>query len=231
MADSSKPIRTVLVPLCAFAALAPSVAQAHERDYVWTYEWYVPYKGEWELEFWATDFGGGRTDFQVELERGVDGRYAVAPYLLVSRDGNDFRVDGWKLEQRYAFGDFRYGRLLPALYAEVKKHGDEEYEMEFEAIGTVALANGWNWSGNLIAEGEAKGGSAVEWGYATAIGRPLDYSTSLGIEAFGSFTEKEHFIGPTAGFKLANRQKLVAGYGFATDGGPGRMRLLFEVEF
>lgn len=212
-------------------ALCPALASAHARDYVWTYEWYVPYRGERELELWTTEFGGGRSALQIELEFGVDGRYAVAPYLLVSRDGGRFRVDGWKLEQRYAFGEFHYGRLLPAAYLEVKKHGAEEYEVEFKAIGTVVLANGWNWSGNLVAEGKARRGAAIEWGYATAIGRPFGSDGNIGLEAFGSFTDRKHFLGPTAGVRIADRQKLVAGYGFATDGGAGRLRMLFEMEF
>ena len=206
-------------------------ALADERDFVWTYEWWVPYKGERELEFWLTDFGGGKSEFLIEFEYGVDGHYMFAPYIQIERDGNHYRVNGWKFEQRYSFGQFRYDTLLPGVYFEVKKENDEEYELEGKLIATVARKDGTSWSGNLIAEMKTDSRHGIVWEYATGVSRKHGYRMSYGIEAFGNITKRRHFIGPTVGMRIKPGQKIVAGYGFSSTGDPGRFRLLFEYEF
>ncbi len=207
-----------------------SSARAHERDGVWTYEWYVPYALEREVEFWWTDFGEGRSNIQIEYEFGVDGHYAIAPYLLIERDGEHFRTVGWKLEQRYSFGEFGTERLLPSLNLELKKEGDEPYEVEAKAIGTYVFDSGISASANLIAERAMESGAPVEWGYAAMVSKSLGRH-SYAIEAFGNWTSGSSFIGPTIGTSLAPGEKVVAGYAFSTNGDPGRLRLLFEKEF
>ncbi len=204
---------------------------AHERDLVWGYEWWVPYKGERELEFWFTDFGGGKSDLWFEFEYGVDGHYMFAPYLLMERDGNDFRVVGWKFEQRYSFGEFAFDRVLPGVYFEVKKEGGEEYELEAKAITTIAFSSGYNWTTNIIAEGKTEPRSKYQWEYTTGLSRRLQKGCSVGVEAFGNLTMQRHFVGPTVGMRLERGKKVLAGYGFSTTGDPGRFRLIFEWEF
>lgn len=210
---------------------AASSALADERDFVWTYDWRVPYKGERELEFWLTDFGGGKSDFLIEFEYGVDGHYMFAPYIQIERDGNEFRVNGWKFEQRYAFGGFRYNKLLPAVYFEVKRENNEPFELEGKFIATVVRKDGTSWSGNIIAETKTDGVNGIVWEYATGIMQKHGYRMSYGIEAFGNITKKRHFIGPTVGMRIKPGQKITAGYGFSSTGDPGRFRFLFQLEF
>ncbi|MCH7903109.1 MAG: hypothetical protein IH944_00920 [Armatimonadetes bacterium] len=206
-------------------------ALSHKRDLVWSYEWWVAYEGERELEFWFTDFGGGKSDVWLEFEYGVDGHYMVAPYLLMERDGSDLRVVGWKFEQRYSFGEFAFDRVLPGLYFEVKKEGGEAYELEAKLITTVAFSSGYNWTTNIIAEGKADGKNAVEWEYSTGVSFREGRKLSYGIEAFGNITKQRHFVGPTIGLQLDRGQKVLVGYGVSTKGAPGRLRLIFEWEF
>lgn len=208
-----------------------SSAFADERDFVWTYDWTVPFKGEREIEFWATDFGGGKTDFWFEFEYGVDGHYMFAPYLQIERNGNDYVVNGWKFEQRYAFGQFKFDKPLYAAYFEIKKENDEEIELEAKLITTITRKDGVSWSGNIIAEMATDGRNVFVWEYATGVSQKHGYNMSYGIEAFGNITKRRHFIGPTVGMRIKPGQKIVAGYGFSTKGAPGRARLLFEYEF
>lgn len=203
---------------------------ADKRSGVWTYEWSVPYALEREVEFWWTDFGGGHSDIQFEFEYGVDGHYVVAPYLLIERDGNDYRTVGWKLEQRYAFGEFEPERILPSAYLELKKKGDEPYELEAKAIGTYTFNTGVSISGNLVVERKMESGAPVEWGYAAMVSQKFG-ERSVALEAFGSFTDGTLHLGPTLGMTMQGGEAFLAGYAFNTDGGPGRLRFLLRKEF
>ena len=216
---------------CGLIALSCATACAHERDGVWTYEWYVPYSLEHEVEFWWTDFGGGQSDLQLESEYGVDGHYAASVYALAERDGGDYRVNGWKVEQRYAFGEFAFNRVLPAAYLEVKRSAGEPYELEGKWINTYALPSGLSFSANLVGEQELESGNAFEWGYEAMVSHSLPSGASVAIESFGNLFDSEFFVGPTVGKTLDVGRRLLAGYAFNTKGGPGRLRFLFEIEF
>ena len=61
--------------------------------------------------------------------------------------------------------------------------------------------------------------------------RKLQGGTSLGLEVFGNISERKHYVGPTIGLQLDRKMKFLAGYGFRTNGDPGKIRLLFEYEF
>src|SRR5207244_2414276 len=134
---------------------------------------------------------------------GVTPRWTVAPYLLTKREhGGKFEVEGWRLEQRYRFGERAERQLLPAAYLEVNKEKGEPYELEAKAI-TSLLFKDAIWSFNLIAERKLEGGEDVEWGYSTGVARLTRvHGFRLGAELFGSFTDRQHFAGPVIGYSF-----------------------------
>src|SRR5207247_2241546 len=137
--------RTVKMRLCAtvgvcgllIAATAIS-AEAHRRYFTFTYDWFTPARNEKEVELLWTQTTGGEADGSVEVEYGVTPRWTVAPYLLTKREhGGKFEVEGWRLEQRYRFGEHAQRKLLPAAYLEVNKEKGEPYELEAKAITSL----------------------------------------------------------------------------------------------
>lgn len=208
-------------------------AQAHERFFTRTYDWFTPSQGEKELELWWTQKDGGEADAQIEFEYGVTSRYVLAPYLLMKREhGGDFAVEGWKLEQRYRFGEYGRHRFMPALYLEVKKENHASFELEGKIITTYLFGDRWIWSSNLIAESAVDGPSKVELGYATGISHPVTPRLGAGLELFGNWTEHEHFFGPTLTYQVGRGTKVLLNAGFRYDGGEGgSVRLMFEKEW
>jgi hypothetical protein len=220
--------------VCVFAiALLSPPAEAHRRNFTATYDWYTAAKNEKELELWWTQAQGGEADFWLEFEYGVTPRWTVAPYLLTkSEHGGKWEVEGWKLEQRYRFGEFSARRLLPAVYLEVVKEEDEPYELEFKGI-TSYVSGGRIWSLNLIAEKELEHHRAVEWGYATGVARrPFASGLWLGAEFFGNLTKDEHFGGPVLGYSFSSGDHLLLTGGLGLNHrSAGQIRLLFEREW
>jgi hypothetical protein len=217
---------------CVLTAVIATSARAHRRNFTYTYDWFTPAKNEKELELWWTQEQGGEADVWLEFEYGVTDRWVVAPYLLTKREhGGKWEVEGWKLEQRYRFGDLKERRLLPAAYLEIEREHDE-YELELKAI-TSYLWSGNIWSFNLIAEKALQGGEEVEWGYATGLARrPRRSGLWLGGELFGNFTEEEHFGGPVVGYSIRPNTHLILTGGLGLNhNSAGRLRLLFEHEW
>jgi hypothetical protein len=225
----------IAIGLLTLAAVTlASSAQAHERYFTYTYDWFTPSRGEKELETWWTQRSGGEADGQIEFEYGITDRWLAAPYLLLQRrHGGEFRLDGWKLEQRYRFGDLAYHKFLPAAYFEVKKEHGDPYELEAKLITSYLFGHRNSvWSTNLIFERELKGGEKLEVGYATGVSLPVKDRLRAGVELFGNWTKNEHFIGPTVGYKFAPDTKLLvtAGFKYRGDEG-GAVRLIFEKEW
>jgi hypothetical protein len=223
--------KVLLALVIALGCAAP--AKAHERYFTYTYDWFTPAKNEKELELWWTQEKGGVADGQIEFEYGVTNRYVIAPYLLLHREhGGDFSVEGWKLEQRYRFGNFGYNKFLPALYLEVKKENSEPYELEGKLITSYLFGRGWVWSTNFIFEGEVEDRAKVEFGYATGLSYPVTDRFRAGVELFGNWTEKEHFFGPTVSYRFRSDIKLLMTAGFRYQGEEsGAVRVIFEKEF
>lgn len=206
-------------------------ADAHLRYFTYTYDWFTPWEGERELELWWTQTEGGDAVWQLEFEYGVTRQYMVAPYLIFEREGGKTVLKGWKLEQRYAFGEQVYERVLPAVYLEVKKERGEPYEIEAKLIGTYILETGWVISANLIAERELASGAKVEWGYAAGVSRRISRNAWFGGEVFGDFAKNRHFIGPVAAWDVRRGQRLLGTVAVSLTGGPGQARLIYEYEF
>lgn len=229
---SPRTFRHALVAtLCAAGLGFSAGAEAHKRWFVYTYDWYVPFRGEREIELHWRGGQDGQWKVMVEYEYGVDGRFSIAPYLIFEGDRGKSHLQGWKLETRYSFGEPAYGRLLHGAYVEVAKEKDEPYELEAKYIGTIELANGWAWSGNLVAEREMESRQAVKWGYSMGMARRMNSNLHFMVEAFGNWSEREHFVGPGIGYKIDGRSQVLGTVAFSTNRGGNQLRLLYEFEF
>src|SRR4028119_2195792 len=79
-------------------------AQAHRRDFPYTYDWMQPSKGEKELEL-KSRYRGRNNSFrqEIEFEYGITDRFMIAPYLEFQKQAGDsnLRYTAAKLETRY----------------------------------------------------------------------------------------------------------------------------------
>jgi len=208
-----------------------STSFAHLRYFTFTYDWFTPVKGEREIELWWTQREGGKITGLLEFEYGVTDKYVIAPYLIFERDEEETKLIGWKLEQRYAFGEFDFNRLLPAIYFEIERE-ENEYKVEAKAIGSFIPSEGdLVISANLIAEKELEGDSKIEWSYAVGIAREFESGLSMGLEFFGDWEKNRHFYNPVAAWKIRPGTKLLATGGLPSNGGDALFRVLFEHEF
>ncbi|MBX3118224.1 MAG: hypothetical protein KF784_04105 [Fimbriimonadaceae bacterium] len=201
-------------------------SQADVRRFAFTYSWYTTPQGMKELEIWYTQTGsGGRWKGRAELEYGVTDRYTIAPYLLFERADGKTEVKGWKLENRYRFGEAEIGKIMPAAYFEVTKEKGEPYELEGKLILSYHPNADVIVSANLIAERAMAKRKPVEWGYSLGAAFTAERNHWFGGEAFGSFTDKENWIGPTVGYDFGP-SRFVATYGVGTDKQGNRLRLV-----
>lgn len=217
---------------CAFAFGISLISSAHEHYFTYTYDWYTPFQGERELEFHFHQLEGGPAIGMVEFEYGITDRWVVAPYLIWEHEDGKTKFEGWKLEQRYRFGEFAYKKLLPAVYVEIEKENHESYELEAKLIGSYLPNPKWIISGNLVFERALESGAENEWGYTFGAGHRYRPDQHIGLEVFGSLQENEHFAGPVIGFGRARDLKVIATAAAPIAGdGPYQFRLLLEKEF
>lgn len=207
-------------------------ASADRRFFAYTYDWFTPAKGEKEIEFGWTQPEGGDSALQLEFEYGLTDQWMIAPYALFEGEGDEFGQKGWKIESRYRFSEFDTGKLLPAIYFEVKKENDEEAEVEAKLITTVMTMRGLVWSANLIAETALQGDRATAWEYSTGVAQLVGRTLRLGFEFKGEIGGRSHKLGPSFSYGLTANQSLIGtalyNYGEAAR---HEMRVLYEYEF
>jgi hypothetical protein len=218
------------------AWIAP--AQAHRRDFPFTYDWHQPAKGEKEIES-HTDFrrSDGFVQQAMEFEYGITDRFMLAPYIQYEKDrGEGLHYDSWKVESRYQLGKFRRGKILPGLYAEYEKPKDEKAELEFKVILSRYDKRGGDLSLNLITEHSLESGAAWEKEYSFGYARPLGhsrYEPRVGFEWIHHITDRRINAGPTLAFAPTQNTWLVGGLAFPLTSRGNRVeyRLLAEYEW
>lgn len=101
-----------------------STAFADVRDYLVTYPYGTPYKGELELELW-NDFNSDKDNpdltynrHQIELEYGVTDRYMAGLYAVFFKRAETTKLEEIKFEQRYRLANKGEFIFDPALYIE-----------------------------------------------------------------------------------------------------------------
>ena len=128
---------------------------------------------------------------------------------------------GYKIEQRYRFGDFALHRVLPAVYFEYKNERDTHAEIEGKLIVEYRPSSDQIVSFNLIAEGDPDKIRRPEMGYSLGYAHLKaipDHRFWVGFETFGNWSEKRHWAGPTIGFAPNDNLRFVLTYGKAYRG-------------
>jgi len=181
------------------------VTEADQRNYVWTVEYLTLPKGGAEVEYWFTaktedihQAGDTNYEHQIELEYGITDRWDVSLYQMFKQEGKEsLRYSGIKLETRYRFGERGQYPVDPLIYIEYKLGAaGEENAVEGKLILAKDIGK-LNIAYNQILEAELNNGESPEHEYAAGISYPLNQSIRVGAEGKGSYTEREHAIGPT----------------------------------
>jgi hypothetical protein len=229
--------RALLVALTSALTISVAApAQAHRRDFAFTYEWWTPAVGEKEIESYSTYNADTKNfDGAVEFETGLTERLGLGVYYLYSKDnGESLKGEGYKIESRYRFGEFRRGKVLPAAYLEYEKENGETAEMEAKLLLTSYGTDpaGTKFALNLIAERELESGADYEYGYALGYSRKGDARTRYGLELTGSLEENEHALGPVVAHQVNKNVRALLSTNFAlTDKADTRLRFLVEYEW
>jgi len=210
-------------------------AQAHKRNFAWSYEWFTPLPGEKEIEVWLTSEDKGKNwEPWLEYEFAVSPRYGVGLYLTYEGTfPRDLNLNGWKWENRYRLGNFAPNRWLHAGYLELKKEEDEPYEIEAKWLLSRYSKKDEVLAFNLIAEKPLTSKAEVEWEYTLGWNRPVSKNLRLGLESFGEFEDKEHFLGPNLTCDFSPNFRLIfnAGMGLTGESDDLVLRVLTEYEW
>jgi hypothetical protein len=224
-------------------------AQAHRRDFPFTYDWRQPSKGEFEIESHSR-YDGGDNSFnqQLEFEYGITNRLAVAPYVVFEREaGGNLKYHEWKFESRYQLGKYKTGRILPGLYLEYAQERGEDGERGAKELeGKLILSRydrkGGNLSLNLIAEkvlnaddGEDDGWEKVySFGYARPVGKGRLQARG-GFEWIHNLESRQINAGPVLSFAPGKNLWISMGVAFPlnkrNEGNGTQLRVLTEYEF
>lgn len=148
--------------------------------------------------------------------------------------GAAYRYAGVLLETRYRFGDYARNRLLTAAYVEYSNLRDSPQGAETKLIGQYDMGRKAIFMYNLIAETPISRGGKTGWGYslgATYLADKRHDRYWLGGEAFGSFSDKQQWLGPSAGFAINEQTRITGTYGFQTEGsGGGKFQIMLSHE-
>lgn len=209
-------------------ALAGS-AQAHHRDFTFLRDWYLPYKGEREIESRTSIENKTKAvDQEVEFELGITDHFAIEPGIAFHQEpGEKTHIDAWDVELRFNFLDFEYNKLLPALNIEYENPSDpdEAKHGELKFIGSVYTRQGEDFSINLNIGQELNKGKEKEAEILLGYVRPLtpfnaeENEGALqwrgGLEFQHDFQEQNTFLGPVLVCRVNKHLNAVATYMFA----------------
>ena len=219
------------------ALILSGVAQADRRQYLATYGYYTPEKGEVEIEQWTDAFvpKHGSTSYRTktEIEYGITDRLAAGLYFVnKSSGGGPLKYNETKLELRYRFNEPGRQFWDTAGYLEIVRpnHSDDPYETEVKAIFSHEFPK-FNLSLNIIGEKELAGGEEIELGYAVGIAPHLTGRTNYSFEAFGS--DNSHYVMPAFWLIPGPRQNIGIGIakGLTKDSDKFQVRTLYTIEF
>ncbi|MCW3061126.1 MAG: hypothetical protein JWQ02_2947 [Capsulimonas sp.] len=150
------------------------------------------------------------------------------------RIGSGYRYGGFQVETRYRFGDYGYKKLLTSAYLEYEQLRREGNEMEGKLIFQYDPNESSDLVFNLITEQPLRKGAPAEWGYSFGATYLADKKSNrywVGGEAWGNWSEKQHFIGPSVGGYIGKSTRLVGTYGFQTQGvGGDQFRVMVSQE-
>lgn len=220
--SSARLIACVRFVFAAFVVACSSPVQASERDFPFTYDWLQAFKGEREIALHSRYRARGRVFTQlVEFEYGLTDRFMLAPYVEFERAGSGrVRYEAAKLEARYQFGTYQFGRVLPGLYLEYEQPRAGKGEIEAKIILSRYDKQGGDLSLNLILARELEASANYEKGLSFGYVRPLGSATSRarvrgGFEYLQDFEGGRINAGPVVSFSPSSNSRIVAGYAAA----------------
>ena len=228
MNDSKAKLLFFTLALC-MSALSP----AQDTRFGQTYTWLTEAKGEHEIEIKMCRLDKDTWLSENEFEIGVTDRFTVAPYLNLLDAKGSSKLGGGAIEMRYRFGELKSKKLLPALYLEPQQiNGDPAMTVESRLIGTYYPSDKFDslLSGNLIVTRLMAKNEALAYGYAIGAVK-MRAQNWCGAEAYGSWTDQSHFIGPTAGFKLKDTTSVILNYGFSLNKQDNQLKVILAHGF
>ena len=229
---------TVLMLL--FYAVLGAEAEAAQRSFVWTEEYGTVAKGNAELEFWNTAVtediqvrNASDWNQQVELEYGITDHFNASLYQVYEQaaDSPSLTYLGYKVELKYRIAEKDELPMDILLYVENEQVSDSDGP-RFE--GKIILAkeiNRLNIAYNQIFERRYATGKE-EHEYTAGISYGIVPALRLGVEAKGSYSEKQYAVGPTIAW-LGNRiwANIGAVYGLNSNTNDREVRFMLGVPF
>jgi hypothetical protein len=214
--------------------------QAAQRNFVWTEEYGTLATGNAEVEFWNTaktediqTRNASDWNQQVELEYGITDHFNASLYQVYEQPADEPSLTylGWKVELKYRIAEKDVLPVDILLYAENEQLNDEDGP-RFE--GKLILAKEFARLGiayNQIFERRYATGKE-EHEYAAGISYELVPALRLGLEAKGSYSEKQYAVGPTIAW-IGNRiwADIGAVYGLNKNTNDREVRLILGVPF
>jgi hypothetical protein len=213
---------------------------AAQRNYVWTEEYGTLAKGNAELEFWNTAATQdiqtrNASDWtqQIELEYGITDHFNVSLYQVYQQtvDSSSLTYLGYQIELKYRVAEMNVLPVDVLLYAENEQVNDSDGP-RFE--GKIILAkelDRLSLAYNQIFERRYATGKE-EHEYAAGISYGIVPALRLGVEAKGSYSEKQYAVGPTLAW-LGNRiwADIGAVYGLNKNTNDREVRFMLGVPF
>ena len=223
-----------------FYAVLGAEAEAAQRSFVWTEEYGTVAKGNAEVEFWNTAVtediqvrNASDWNQQVELEYGITDHFNVSLYQVYEQaaDSASLTYLGYKVELKYRIAEKDELPMDILLYVENEQVSDSDGP-RFE--GKIILAkeiNRLNIAYNQIFERRYATGKE-EHEYAAGISYGIVPALRLGVEAKGSYSEKQYAVGPTIAW-LGNRiwANIGAVYGLNSNTNDREVRFMLGVPF
>ena len=223
--------------------LAPIRAQAHERDFTLMRDWHLPYQYEREIEYRMTHRDAGDfTAHEVEFEYGINPHFAIEPGIeFVKEEGGDLHVDGYDMEFRFNFGEFKTNRMLPALNVEYEHPAAsaEDDHAELKIIGSMFDDYGNDFSVNLnigwALEGRKEQESEIALGYMHPSRPGMGHRAEgwkYGAEFQEDLVDHHAILGPTVGYRANEHFHLIGTFAFGlNDSDDDTLKLIAEWEF
>ena len=131
-------------------------------------------------------------------------------------NGGAYRYGGFRVEQRYRFGNYGFKKLLTAGYLEYEDIRGSSREVEGKLIFQYDPHPQATFVANLITENPVQHGGSTGWGYTLSgayLADPKNDRYWFGAEAFGNWSGNQHWIGPSVGGYLGSQFRLIGTYG------------------
>jgi len=186
-------------------------AHAHHRDFSFSRDWFLPYKGEKEIEARTTYVPDEKAWIQeFEFEYGITDDFAIEPGIEFHKDGDGdkLHLDGYEVELRFRIGTFATNRLLYAFNIGLDHPvRDESPHGEFQALFTYLTEEGTNFCANINVGqsqvGDPESESEFTFGVVTPFGansrEEMGYNVGFrgGIEFMRNLNDGSMRLGPT----------------------------------